>query len=331
MRVVVTGATGNVGTSVAQALAADPAVDEVLGLSRRAPSDWAPDGVDFVEADVSRDDLVGHLRGADVVVHLAWRIQPSHRHRTMADTNVTGTTRLLDALLEARVPNLVHASSVGTYSPRLDDRPVDETWPSGGISTSTYSRHKAMVERHLDRFEAEHDGVRVVRMRPSLIFKRDAASGMRHLFLGRLVPPSLLAPGRLPLLPFPSGVRFQVVHTDDVADAYRRAVLSEERGAFNVASDPVFDAEEAAAVLETRAVPLPASPVRAALTAAWHLRLVPIEAGWLDMALQAPLLDTTRARTVLGWEPAYSGRAALAELLRGFDEGAELPTPALAA
>ena len=83
------------------------------------------------------------------------------------------------------MPALVYASSVGAYSPGPKDRRVDESWPTAGIESSFYSRHKAEVERLLDRFERETPSVRVVRLRPALIFKREAASGIRRLFAAR--------------------------------------------------------------------------------------------------------------------------------------------------
>ena len=76
MRVVVVGATGNVGTSLLEALVGEPAVDSVLGLARRLPKLELPK-VEWARAHVARDDLVPHFRGADCVVHLAWKIQPS--------------------------------------------------------------------------------------------------------------------------------------------------------------------------------------------------------------------------------------------------------------
>ena len=76
MRVVVTGATGNLGTSVLEALSRDPEVDSIVGLARRAPSLVLRD-TSFVVADVARDALEPIFRGADAVVHLAWQLQPS--------------------------------------------------------------------------------------------------------------------------------------------------------------------------------------------------------------------------------------------------------------
>ena len=76
MRVVVVGASGNVGTSVLDALAGDPDVDSILGLSRRRPEVRVPK-TEWATADVAEDDLESHFRGADAVIHLAWAIQPS--------------------------------------------------------------------------------------------------------------------------------------------------------------------------------------------------------------------------------------------------------------
>src|SRR5687767_1209964 len=95
MRVVVTGATGNVGTSLVRALSADPAVTSIVGVARRRPDLQLPK-VDWAAADVSGDDLEGPFAGADVVVHLAWAIQPSHRLDVVEAINVAGTRRVLE-------------------------------------------------------------------------------------------------------------------------------------------------------------------------------------------------------------------------------------------
>jgi nucleoside-diphosphate-sugar epimerase len=328
MRVVVTGATGNVGTSVVRALADDPAVTSVLGLARRRPelelakTTWAA-------ADVADDDLSGHFRGADVVVHLAWLIQPSHDPFAMWRTNVVGTERVLAAASAAGVGALVCASSVGAYSPGPKDRQVDETWPTHGITTSTYSRDKAYQERLLDLYERDHPGVRVVRLRPALTFKRIAASEIRRLFLGPLVPGSLARAGNIPVVPRVKRLRTQAVHTDDVGQAYRLAVVGDARGPFNLAADPVLDADSVAALLDARPVPVPAGLLKAAAAATWRLRLQPVSPGWLDLALRSPLLDAGRARAELGWSPRHSATQALEELLAGLREGAGADTPPL--
>jgi nucleoside-diphosphate-sugar epimerase len=284
----------------------------------------------WVAADVEDSDLRSIFRGAGCVVHLAWGIQPSHDIASLRRTNVVGSSRVFRAAADAGVPALIYASSVGAYSAGPKDRLVDESWPTDGTATSFYARHKAEVERLLDRFEAEQPGVRVVRMRPALIFKRGSAEEQRRYFLGPLFPRALARPGAIPFVPDLPGLRFQAVHADDVADAYRRAIVDDDaRGAFNLAADPVLDADALARALSARKLPLPVALARGALTTSWRLRLQPTPPGWLDMGLSVPLLDTSRARTELEWEPQHSSVAALLELLGGIRDGVGARTPAL--
>jgi nucleoside-diphosphate-sugar epimerase len=328
MRVVVTGATGNVGTSLVQALASDPDVTSIVGIARRRPDRDVPK-TEWVAADVDRDDLVPSFRNADVVVHLAWRIQPARDLNALWRTNVNGSARTFAAVLEAGVRSLVYASSVGVYSRGPKNRLVDESWPRDGIPTSFYARHKAEVERRLDVVERAHPALRVTRLRPGLIFKRDAAAGVRRLFAGPFLPTPLLRASLVGVVPGIPRLRFQAVHADDVADAYRRAVLSDVRGPFNVASPPVLDPPELARLADARVLPVPAGAVRALTAASWRLRLQPSPPGWFDMAVGVPLMDCSRVRRELGWEPRRGADDALVELLQGMREGAGADTPPL--
>jgi UDP-glucose 4-epimerase len=329
MRIVVTGATGNVGTSVVAALGADPGVHEIVGLARRLPRLRSP-RTSWVQADIVTAPLAELFRGADAVIHLAWLIQPSRDAAKLEAVNVTGTQRVFEAAAAAGVGALVHASSIGAYSPAPDDRRVDESWPAGGTPTSFYARHKALAERALDALEAAHPGLRVVRLRPALIFKREAASEIRRLFAGPLLPSPLVRPGLLPVLPLPPGLRVQAVHSADVAEAYRLAATDgRARGAYNVAADPVLDAATLGRALRARPVRVPVRALRAAADLSWRLRLQPTPPGWLDMGMGVPLMDSGRIRGELGWTPRHAADDALIELLAGIRESAGAPTPPL--
>jgi nucleoside-diphosphate-sugar epimerase len=327
MRVVVTGATGNVGTSVVRALAADPRVEEIVGVARRPPR-WSNPRTRWVSADVVTSSLEPVFDGAEAVIHLAWLIQPSHDAEALRAVNVDGSRRVFEATVRAGAKVLVHASSVGVYSPGPKERRVDESWPNGGVPTLFYARHKAEAERLLDDLESE---VRIVRLRPGLIFKREAASEIRRLFIGPLLPSPLVQRRFLPLLPLPPGLALQAVHADDVGEAYRLAVTSPDaRGAYNIAAEPVLDEAELGRLLGARPVAVPARAVRAAASATWRARLQPTPPGWLDMGLGVPLMDTTRAREELGWTARHSASDALLELLDGLRRSAGFDTPPLA-
>jgi nucleoside-diphosphate-sugar epimerase len=327
MKVVVTGASGNIGIQVMAALRADPDVDEIVGISRRRPDD-VDDDVTWVAADLASDDITPALGGAAAVVHLAWLIQPSHDEVALWRANVVGTERLLVACDAAGVGAVVHASSLAAYRPGPKEL-VDESWPTDGIPTSPYARAKAYTERLMELYESEHPSTRVVRMRPSLVLQRAAATEVRRLFLGPFLPNRLLR-AALPVVPDHPDLRFQVVHSSDCASAFHLAVKDGgARGAYNVAAEPVVDAAALGRILGARPVPVPAGLLRAAADLTWRLRLQPADPGWVDIVLRTPLLDTTRIRRELGWEPARSSESTLDELVTGMVEGADGDTPPL--
>lgn len=329
MRVVVFGATGNVGTSVLDSLAGESAVQEVTAVARRAPERTWP-RTTFVSVDIANDPLEPVVRGTDAVVHLAWLIQPGRDESLTYAVNVNGSRRLFEALVQSKVPKLVYASSVGAYSPGPKDRMVGEEWPTDGIDSSFYARHKVAVERQLDDLEREHPQLKVVRMRPALIFKAQAATEIRRLFAGPLLPRAAVDQRLIPFVPDVERLRFQVVHSHDVGDAYRLAVVGEARGAFNLAAEPPLGPEELGEILHARRVRIPAGVLRLAAATSYALRLQPSEPGWLDMALAVPLMDTARARAELGWAPRHGAIETLCELLEGMRRGGDDQTPPLA-
>jgi UDP-glucose 4-epimerase len=328
LKIVVTGATGNVGTSVIEALGARDEVEEIIGLARRRPS-WKPEKTSWVDADVVSSDLASIFDGADAVIHLAWAIQPSHDLETLERINVGGSRRVFDAVAAAGVPKLVYASSVGAYSPGPKDHLVNEEWPVGGTESSFYSRHKAAVEEQLDEFEARVPDARVVRLRPALIFKGEAATEIRRLFAGPLLPAFLLRRGLIPAVPRLPGLCFQAVHSSDVGRAYALAAIRDVNGAFNLSAEPPLGPDDLAATLDAGTFPMPYSLARWLADVSWRLHLQPTSPGWLDMARDVPLMSSERAERELGWKPQVSAREALAELLEGIGRGEGKPTPPL--
>lgn len=331
MRIVITGASGNLGSALLRRLAEDGGHD-LVGVVRRPPEEAGPfAGAEWASVDLSTDDdrdaLAAAVTGADAVVHLAWGFQPTHREGYLEALGVGGTRRVIEAVTTAGVPHLVHMSSVGAYSPKQDDAPVGEDWPTEGVPTSTYSRHKAAAERLLDLLEAAAPDVVVSRMRPGIVGQRDAGSALLRYGLPAVVPSALLR--HVPLLPLDRGLTMPMVHADDVADAVVRVLEERVPGAFNLAAAPPVTAQSIADVLGARLVHVPSAAVRAAVTASWHARLQPIDAGWVDLAFAVPLLDTTRALTELGWCPQHDALSVLVETVEGMQDGAAGRSPVL--
>lgn len=328
MRIVITGASGNVGTALIRQLDHEGG-HELIGVARRTPPDIEPYGsVRWVSLDLAAaeapDRLAQACAGADAVIHLAWLIQPSHDRAKLRSANQGGTRAAVAAVQRAGVPHLVHMSSIGTYAPAPRGAWVDESWPTTGVGSSTYSVDKAACERIVaDATDT------VTTVRPTLILQPDAASEVARYFLGPLMPTSLLHPRLFRFAPWPREIRLQFVHAADVAAALSAIVARRPGGAVNLATDQVIDRARARELFGGLAPPLPMRAARAAATASWHLRLQPVDGGWVDLAGAVPLLRSDRARQELAWTPVHAGDATLIEFLRALRERRGHPGPLL--
>ncbi|HEV7728267.1 MAG TPA: NAD-dependent epimerase/dehydratase family protein [Modestobacter sp.] len=337
LTVAITGATGNVGTALLRALAS-AGVAEVRGLARRQPPDTAPyAGVRWFSTDLGEPEsepvLGEFLTGADVVVHLAWALQPGREPERLRRVNVDGTQRVLDAAAAAGVPHVLHMSSIGVYSAGPHDRRISEDWPTAGIPSSQYSRDKVEAEHRVRDFLTAHPEVTVSVTRPTLVLQPDAGSEIGRYFLGELLlAGARLLPGavaKLLPLPLPGNLSVAFVHADDVAGAIVRILDRRAPGPFNLSAEPALSADALAKALGTFRVPTPGFVLRAALQIAYRAHLVPTEPGWLDLGLGVPLLESARARTALDWAPVHRGDDVLREFVAALGRGQGSDSPLL--
>jgi nucleoside-diphosphate-sugar epimerase len=332
MRIVIVGASGNIGTALLRNLSTHPVINEIVGVSRRTPPAEPPyssatwSSVDISAAEAS-EKLTGVFAGADAVVNLAWGFQPTRDAAQLERVGVGGTTAVADAVIRAGVPHLVHMSSVGAYRAAENGRRVDENWPTDGVPTSVYSRHKAAAERVLDRIAADHRDLLITRFRPGLVMQRAAGSSLLRYGVPGYVPARLIQ--LLPVLPLDRKLTVPVVHANDVAAAISAAIEQRRGGAFNLAAEPGITRNDIAAALRAYPVQVPERVLRPIVDLTWRLRLQRIDAGWIDLAFAAPLMDTTMARTELGWAPTIDARSALREVISGIADAANTNSPVL--
>lgn len=331
-RIVVTGASGNIGTALLRRLAGT----SVTGIVRRLPDvDAEPyKGADWVACDLSSADapavLAEAVAGADAVVHLAWAINPATDEPPMDTMNRIGLANTLRAVADAGVPHLVCASSVAAYGPADRWQSIDEDWPRDGVPGSGYSQGKADLEQRLDEFADRHPEVTVARVRPCAVVQYDAGGEFDRWLLSPLFPVRALGHPWLPM-PFWQGLRAQLVHAADVADAIALILERHAAGAFNLAGDGVLDARHLAGRMGGTRLPVPYRLLSAGAWLTWRLGLQPVHPSWLRLADLAPLVDTGRAKAELGWEPRYDALAAVADLVAGMRSGSGTASPALAA
>ncbi len=332
-RVVITGASGNVGTALLRKLAAADGCYEVVGIARRMPPPtdvyrtacWHRVDLADPKAITSLQRL---FRGAHCVVHLAWAFQPSRDPRYLEAVGVGGTSAVLIATHAADIKHLVYVSSAAAYAPAPGQR-VDESWPTTGIDTSSYSRAKSAVEAVLDEYDYRGDGVAITRLRPGFIVQRQAASSIRRDAFPAYMPPRLvrLLP-RVPL-PLPASLALPLIHADDVAEACVKAIEHRRFGAFNLSGEPPVGRDHIARVIGSKPIGVPSDLIKPLMRAAWMTRLQPVDPGWLDVVNAMPLLHTERARQTLHWRPRRTTEQALDDLAEGLRRGAGTRSPAL--
>ncbi|HEX3691147.1 MAG TPA: NAD-dependent epimerase/dehydratase family protein [Solirubrobacteraceae bacterium] len=325
LTVAVTGPTGDIGRSLLRVLDRNPRVGRVAAMARR-PFDPAAEGlrkVEYRRADVLDADAVAEvIAGADVVVHLAFMIMGGAQDTT--EINLTGSRNVFTAAIDAGVARLVYASSVAAYGFGADNPPVlTEDLEPRGTRRHYYSAHKAELELALREMLAGSD-VDAYVFRPCIVAGPDALTLVEtipYVQLSEKMPGPILRalefmPALRPVIPDP-GVPFQLVHHDDVATAMEAAVMGQgEPGVYNLAGDGTLTMADLAGALGWYSIPVPELAVDVAAELVARLPFVPDEAQWIESARRPVIMDTTRARTILGWQPRHGARETLEEMVR---------------
>lgn len=337
MRLVITGATGNIGTALLRLLQEHDEVTSLGAVATRPPPPQPPyDRAEWLACDLADRSCIPSLtelmRHATAVVNLAWDILGAHHRRGQRRTNLLGTSHVIDAATRARVGQLVHLSSVAAYAPDPEHAAeVPEEWPTEGIPGNWYSADKVAAERMLDQLV--HTGAipRVVRVRPPMVLQPDAAGELTRYLLGRLAPLVRHRATRVPVLPLPGSVKTQVVHAEDVATLVWLAIQAGATGPYNVADPPVLSADDFARALHLRRIPIPAWLLRTGMELTAATRLQPLDSSWFDLLANVPLVSTHRAERELGWRPHHRGDTLLAAVrdaaVRGAGTASERMAP----
>jgi UDP-glucose 4-epimerase len=121
-----------------------------------------------------------------------------------------------------------------------------------------------------------------------------------------------------PVLPDP-GLRFQLVHEDDVASAFAAGVAGRGKpGAYNLAGNGLLTMSDVARELDWYAVPIPELAVEATAEIVARLPRAPEIASWIEAARREVLMKTDRAKKSLRWQPKHTAKATLTELVQAY-------------
>ena len=320
LTVAVTGPTGEIGISAVTALEREPAVGAIVGMARR-PFDPASRG--WVKTTYQRGDILDReavdalVDQADVVIHLAFIIMGSRDES--ARINLQGTRNVFEATVARERPRrLVYTSSVAAYGYHSDNPvPLTEDVPARGSPEHYYSAQKAACEALLADISKDSP-LEVFVLRPCIVAGPNAPALADAMPWNQLPGPVRAVTKALPVLkpvvPDP-GFPLQLVHHDDVAAAIALAATAPAPpGVYNLAGDGVVSVADVARALGGRPVRVPAVAASAASAAISRVPFVPSMVEWLHVARTSVVMDTTRARTELGWRPVHSSAQTLAAL-----------------
>lgn len=328
LTVAVTGPTGDLGIALVSALERSRRVERIVGMARRPfdPSDHGWRKTEYGRGDVrDRDSVREVVKGADVVVHLAFSILGSGA-ATRA-INVEGSRNVFEAAAKAGAERICHASSIAAYGFH-DENPtwIEEDVPARGTREHFYSQQKAEVEQVLSEVLERRRKTKAYVFRPCIVAGPTAqmplADFMPYIRLSESMPEPVVrllssVPVLRPVVPDP-GVSFQLIHEDDVASAFVAGALGRGApGAYNLAGKGTITIGDLAGALGWYSIPVPDVGVEMAAEVVSRIPGAPEWASWIQAARKPLLVRTTRARKELGWRPRHTTRQAMRELVDG--------------
>jgi nucleoside-diphosphate-sugar epimerase len=321
LTVAVTGPTGTFGFGLMPLLQEDDSVSRIVGIARRPfdPQERGWSKMVYRQGDVrDQDALTEAFAGADVVVHLAFLIVGGSPETTHA-INIEGTLNAFRAAAAAGAERFVYASSVAAYGFHADN-PVGmtEEWHVRPADRLFYAQQKAELEQLLSEESEKHPEIDLYLLRPPIVLGPDAVGGKVE------VPAPLVPLGkalrtavrRLPVPVVVPDIDLQLIHQDDVGQALLQCVLAAGApGAYNIAADDVVSVVDVARELGFVPLPFHGGSARAAARVISKVPFLPPQLQWIEAASHPAIMDTTRARTELGWKPQWSAIESLRDTL----------------
>jgi len=301
--IAITGVGGLLGRALVAELGRRGAVDRIIGLDVTDPQLGATAAdVELRLLDVRDPRMADALAGVDVLVHLAFQMDPIRDLDEMRSINLDGTRNVLEAARAARLARVVYLSSVVAYGAHADnDVPLTETSPLRGTPGFPYAEHKRDVETWLWPWHAAGEG-------PALTVLRSAAvlgPGVQNFITRLLELPVLpVIDGRLPPLQF--------VHLDDVVGAIVHVIEHDLDGVFNVAPDGWLEHERIVGLVTRGTVEVSASLLERLVDRSLRLGVGELPPAIVELFRHPWVLANDRLRAT-GWTPQRTNEEALLE------------------
>ncbi len=305
--VLVTGVAGDLGRRFAAQLSDAPGVERVIGVDV-VPPRGDLGGADFVRADI-RNPVIAKVivrERVTTVVHMSVTATAAAAGGVVAtkELNVIGTMQLLAACQQAPdVSKVVLKSSAAFYgASHRDPAKFTEGMTAKRLPGHGFAKDIREVESYTRGFARRRPDVSVTMLR------------LAHIIGPRIISP-MTGYFRLPVIPTVLGFnpRLQFVHESDALNVLQHASLDEVPGTYNVAGDGIITLSQAVRRIGRPALPLPAFAIPTFGSAIRQTRAADFSAEQIGFLTYGRGLDTTRMRSMLGFEPSFTTAEAFAD------------------
>lgn len=284
LTVAITGAGGYLGTEVVKMLCADDRIGRVLGFDVATEPRFSHERFVYDSVDVRNPALATRFEGTDVVIHLAFIMDPIQDETHMRDVNVNGSQNVFRSAGAAGVKKIIYTSSGTAYGAHPNnDVPLDEDSPLRANLDFSYPAHKLEVEYVVREFRSEYPDVGFVTFRPAIVFGPHVDNAWSHF---------LETPVMLGIQGYEPPMQF--VHESDVARAICFAVFEDLDGPYNLAPDGWLEHYEMLAVVGKKEVKLPEPVAFSLQERLWGMGMAEAPAGMLHYVMHPWVLATGR-------------------------------------
>ena len=307
---LVTGAAGYLAGRIADFLSGWDECDRLVGVDARPEPPSFP-GHSFHQVDIRSPETSRIIleECPDVVMHLAYAVDPLHDTSEEQSVNIGGLRRVLAGVEATGCRQFLVASSTTAYG-AYPGIPTfqDEECHTRIHPRLPYARDKVITELMCRRFQASNPDVLVTVIRPAIVVGPNWSNLWAAIFFA------------FPVVPRAAGhdTMFQFIHEDDLVQLWILCIQREAAGTFNAAADGALTPVEIAKMLGKPTFPFHPSFMKASMWLAHHLLLLPVGTppALADFFCYPWVASNQKARDVLGFAPVYSSREAFAESAR---------------
>ena len=306
LTIALTGTASFIGSSILQALEADPKYAKIIALDTKKPPGKLKKTI-FYRIDLTETLCDSKLveifkrEKVDTVIHAAFPITPLHNIAYAHELQSVGTMYVLNACASANVHKVIMSSTTDVYGAHPENPNfLTEKHPLRGGYKSQFIRDRVDAEKQFLRFKKENPDRIVTIIRPCTILGPHIEN-FKTTFLQR--PMVFTIMGYDPLLQF--------VHEDDVTKAFKTVVDEDYPGTFNIVGRGVIPLSKVLVLTGRVGVPMP-SPILYPITQLmWYTDIFPAPASHLDFLKYLCVADGAKAEKELHFIPRYSTKEAL--------------------